>query len=78
MSLINPEQAEALVAALLKATQVFPVCCGRTDMVLEMFTMRLTQLEYQVHIIGSPTMPSVQTADLFLVIFARLKSEANI
>ncbi len=76
LSLINPEEAEALVAALLQAERVFVEGCGRTGLVWKMFAMRLTQLGRQAHIIGSPTTPSVQPDDVFLVASASGKTES--
>lgn len=76
LSLINPEEAEALVTALLQAERVFVMGRGRTGLVLKMFAMRLTQLGRQAHIIGSPTTPSVQPDDVFLVASASGKTES--
>ncbi len=76
LSLINLEEAEALGSALLQAERVFVMGRGRTGLVLEMFAMRLTQLGRQVHIIGSPTTPSVQPEDLFLAASASGKTES--
>ena len=76
MSLINPEEAEALVAAQLQAARVFFMGRVRTGLVLELFAMRLTQLGRQAHIVGSPTTPSVQPDDIYLVVSARGKTES--
>jgi 6-phospho-3-hexuloisomerase len=49
---------------------------GHTGLVLEMFAMRLTQVRRQAHFIDSPTTPSVQPREVFLVTPTREKTES--
>jgi len=59
---------ERLLDALDKKQRIFVTGVGRSGKVAESVAMRLSQLGFDVRVLGEPTMPPVEKDNLFIVI----------
>ena len=64
---VSSEEVEALVREVTEAGRVFVAGAGRSGLVMKAFAMRLTQLGFQVHVVGETTTPAVKSGDLLLI-----------
>ena len=68
LSHVRDNEAEAFLAQVVKANQVFVAGKGRSGFVANSFAMRLNQLGKYAHVVGESTTPSITKDDLFVVI----------
>ncbi|WP_395543107.1 SIS domain-containing protein [Neotabrizicola sp. sgz301269] len=64
---INPEEWEAILAALQGARRIVCHGLGREGLMMRAFAMRLYHLGLDAHVLGEMTCPPVGEGDLFLV-----------
>lgn len=65
---INEIEIETLIDRILKAKKIFTYACGRENLMLKAFAMRLHHLGFTVHVVGDVTIPAIGPGDLFIVI----------
>lgn len=64
---INTLEIDKLIQKIQNSQSIFLLGKGRTGLVIAMFAMRLTHLGFQVHLIGQPTTPRMNSGDLFIL-----------
>ena len=64
---VEPEQIEALGAALLSAERIFVAGKGRSGLQMRAFAMRLMHLGLTVHVVDDVTTPAIGSGDLLLI-----------
>lgn len=68
LSHVKDDEVKAFEQEIADAKQIFVAGKGRSGFVADGFTMRLSQLGRNAHIIGGITTPSLHQDDLFIVI----------
>ena len=64
---VEPEQIDAMEAALMKAERIFVAGKGRSGLQMRAFAMRLMQLGLTVHVVDEVTTPAIGAGDLLLI-----------
>jgi len=64
---IDPDQAEALVDAILCADQVFVAGTGRSQMMVRGLAMRLMHLGFKAFVVGETVTPAIEPGDLLII-----------
>jgi 6-phospho-3-hexuloisomerase len=64
---IDPQQLNALEAAILNAKRIFLAGKGRTGLQIKAFAMRLMHLGLSVHVVDDVTTPGISKDDLLII-----------
>lgn len=64
---VDPDQAEALVDAILNAGQVFVAGTGRSQMMVRGLAMRLMHLGLRAFVVGETVTPAIEPGDLLII-----------
>jgi len=67
LAAVDPQQVDALLAAITGAHRVIVYGLGREGLVMRSFAMRLMHLGLPVAVVGDMTAPPIGPGDLFLV-----------
>ncbi len=63
---IDRSEMERLVAVMRKAKRIFVAGIGRSGLMARALAMRLMHLEFDVHVVGETTTPSIAAGDLLV------------
>ncbi len=68
LSQVDEQTIDKLCDNIISAERVFLVGMGRSGLVARSFAMRLMHAEFQVHVVGDVTTPSIGERDLLITI----------
>ncbi|REB05555.1 6-phospho-3-hexuloisomerase [Sporosarcina sp. BI001-red] len=67
LSLVNVEDSEKLVDAILRAKKIFVAGGGRSGFMAKAFVMRMMHIGLDAYVVGETVTPNLEEEDLFLV-----------
>ena len=65
---IDEEQVSKMIETIINSDCVFIVGTGRSELVGQMFAMRLMHLGFTVHVVGDVTTPAIKKTDCLIAI----------
>lgn len=65
---IEEEQVSKMIETIINSDCVFIVGTGRSELVGQMFAMRLMHLGFTVHVVGDVTTPAIKDSDCLIAI----------
>ncbi len=75
---VDKKDIEKFVEMIKEANNVFVVGAGRSLLVGKMFAMRLTQMGFEVHVVGEATTPAIREGDLLIAISGSGKTQITL
>lgn len=64
---ISDKNTKELIDMILNSKRIFITGKGRTGFIMQLFAIRLMQMDFNVHVLGEPTSPSIEAHDLLII-----------